>query len=221
MSFGRNRLTVLVLWALGCSLAEADQPSVVWENTKITLTPAEGARTVAGEYRFINVSQKTLAMKSITPSCDCLRAVSDKQEYGKGETGVIRVDYALSGAEQSTSRTVKVDFGTAGGSHDLKAVLDMREPVRVAPRTVQWRIGEPAQAKRFTVSISDPAKVWLKSVQCVDSLFEVTLVPSEQPQVFYIDAKPVSTAQLAQATIRLNTQVGSKPLVLVMTAGIR
>ena len=73
----------------------------------------------------------------------------------------------------------------------------------------------------FTIKVDDPAHATVTEATCVDPRFIPFLEPTAQPGTYRLRVLVTDSSTPAQATIRIATQLGERPLVSVVTVGIK
>jgi hypothetical protein len=83
-----------------------------------------------------------------------------------------------------------------------------------------WAVGESPEPKRFEIGV-DQAMATLTGVQCAQSEFVVQLERVEGTNQYAVVVTPLSTAQVKQATIRLQAMVDHKPRVYALYTAVK
>ncbi len=100
-------------------------------------------------------------------------------------------------------------------------VVDIPEPVAIRPAALFWTQGAVPEEKSFTIKVDDPAHATVTEATCVDPRFIPFLEPTAQPGTYRLRVLVTDSSTPAQATIRIATQLGERPLISVVTVGIK
>lgn len=88
-----------IIFALGCqgntvfSNANENQPDIQFEERVYDFGIAGQEKTIACEFRFVNVGQETLVIESVKTSCGCLAILIPSKEIPVDADGVIKVSF--------------------------------------------------------------------------------------------------------------------------------
>jgi hypothetical protein len=193
-----------------------------WTTTTVEMKAAAGQTVAEAAFPFRNAGPTTVWIDAVRPDCDCVSARTAKPDYAAGEEGEVRVAFALAGRSGLQEKTVAVTT-----TDDLKKPVRLTlhvliaEPVAIAPRSLFWAVGGPADEKAITITLAEPAKTTLGEVQCSSSAFAARLESGDKPGAYRLCLKPADTRQIAQATIRLNVIVAGRPQVFVLWAAVK
>jgi hypothetical protein len=207
-------LTALV--GVGCAAV------VSWSGTAAELRVTPGPEKTVAEFVFRNSGSQPLHFTSLRPSCDGLSAAVSKESFAPGEMGPVRVEFTVGGrsGRQVKSVTVTTD-DPADQPVTLLLVVDIPEPVAIRPAALFWTQGAVPEEKSFTIKVDGPAHATVTEATCVAPRFIPFLEPTAQVGTNRLRVRVTDSSTPAQATIRITTQLGERPLVSVVTVGIK
>ncbi len=176
---------------------------------------------VSLEFPFRNTGAQPVRVVRIQPSCDCLAASAEPESVAPGGAGKIAVTFTLGGRSGRQEKSVNVFFADEPERPvELRLVVDIPEPVAIAPRFVFWRVGEAPEAKVFAITLADAADQ-LGEIGCAEAGFAVRLEPTLDPRRWRAVVQPVDTARPRQAVVRLTASVGGQRRVFVLHAAVK
>jgi hypothetical protein len=214
----------LPLWAatLTALVGVVCEAAVSWSGMAAELRVAPGQEKTVAEFAFRNSGSQPLHFTSLRPSCDCLSAAVSKESFAPGETGTVRVEFTVGGrlGRQQKSVTVTTD-APADQPVTLLLVVDIPEPVAIRPTALFWSKDAVPEEKSFTIKVDDPAHATVTEATCVDPRFIPLLEPTAQRGTYRLRVLVTDSSTPAQATIRIATQLGERPLISVVTVGIK
>ncbi len=100
-------------------------------------------------------------------------------------------------------------------------VGDIPEPVAIRPTALFWTKGAVPEEKSCTIKADGPAHATATEATCVDPRFIPRLEPTAQPGTYRLGVFVNDSSTPAHATIRITTQLGARPLVSVVTVGLK
>jgi hypothetical protein len=103
----------------------------------------------------------------------------------------------------------------------LLLVGDIPEPVAIRPTALFWTKGAVPEEKSCTIKADGPAHSTATEATCVDPRVIPVLEPPAQPDPYRRRVFVNDSSTPAQATIRLSTPLGERPLLSVVTVGLK
>lgn len=123
-----------------------------WDVRERTLEPKVGEGAVTAEYTFVNRTDHSITIKSLTASCDCTLVSLSKKIYKPGEGGTIVATFTVGDRQGLQNKTILV---TTSDEAEQNVLLQMRVklPVVVASfsEMVLWKRGEAAEQKVISI----------------------------------------------------------------------
>jgi hypothetical protein len=123
------RKTFLILLV---SASAAVAQALQWEQPQITIDTVDGGEPVTVEFRFKNISDKTVTVRQGASSCSCVATAPPKTEFAPGESGVIPFKYKP--GRRIGQRAYKIYISTdEKGAPPYRLVLVVNESAKPAP----------------------------------------------------------------------------------------
>jgi len=198
------------------------EAAVSWSGTAAELRIAPSQEKTVAEFAFRYSGTQPLHFASLRPTGDGLSAAVSKESFAPGQTGTVRVEFTLGGRSGRQEKSVTV---TAKDPADqpvtLWLVVDTPEPGAMDPTALCWTKGAVPEEKSFTIKGDGPAHASVTEATCVDPRFIPLLARTAQAGTDRLRVLVTDSSTPAQATIRITTQVGARPLVSVVTVGIK
>jgi len=214
-------LPVLVA-ALTVLVGVVCEAAVSWAGTAAELTVAAGQEKTVAEFAFRNSGTQPLRFTSLRPSCDCLSAEASKTSFAPGETGTVRVEFTVGGRQGRQEKFVTVTTDDpAEKPVSLLVVVEIPEPVAMQPRQLFWAKGAAVTEKTVAIGLAQPGKDSRVEAQCADERFTVTVEPAPGAGAYRLRVRPVTTSDLAQATVRVTVWIEGHPQVSAITVGVK
>ena len=215
-------ILIIGLAALIALLGVDCAAAVSWAGTAAELRVAPGQEKAVAEFAFRNLGQQPLRFTSLRPSCDCLTAAASKEVFAPGERGTVRVEFTVGGRSGRQEKYVMVTTDDpAEKPVSLLVVIEISEPVAMQPRQLLWEKGAAAAEQTVAIRLADPGKAARVEAQCADERFTVAVEPAKGAGAYRLRARPVTTAELAQATVRITVWIDGHPQVSVLGLGVR
>jgi hypothetical protein len=202
----------------GMSLATPCWAGIVWSATRLRLARDAAHGSAVGTFVFRNSGNRSLRVKTVTPSCDCVVTRLDKELLAPGEAGELRVTLAVHGEDGHEERTISVVTDDASTATVLRVEYEGSSPVIFSANALVWPCGGAAEPKTVEVTASSEASI--RGVQSVDSFFDAEL-DHVSNGIYRVRVKPRNTATPVQTTLRVNAMVGTTPKVFVVYAAVK
>lgn len=187
---------------------------LVWENTSLHFEPEPQAASVKGEFRFTNKGDYAIRVLSIKPSCGCTTASLEKRLYQPGESGSIAATFNLSASPGDVDKTISVwTDDKAGETVKLKIGATVKEYVRVTPRNLLWREGNPLEAKSIDIKVVHDEPINVSMGEPDNDEFEVKFETLKAGRSYRITAVPRDTTERHRARLPIVTDFpAAKPM---------
>jgi hypothetical protein len=177
-----------------------------WEKTVQRFQRVPDDKALEARYPFRNIGSAPLTIKSLRSSCGCTTAKLDKKTYAPGEQGEVVLRFTFGDRKGALLKGVTVTTDEKGAEPVvLKLIVDIHDPVTVAPGLVFWRIGEAATAKTVQLSAEAAQPVRIKSVVSSSPNFTATLQTVQPGLQYAVAIVPSATAQKGTAEITVQT----------------
>lgn len=202
--------TVAVLLTLATPATALD-----WGSTTQTVATAPFQLTQEAAFAFRNRSDRPVAIREVRTNCDCLEAGSEKKVYGPGEAGEIRARFTVGDRLGLYERVITVVTDEPGDPVRLMLRIEVPEIATAAPRSVTWKMGEPAAEKMVELKVAPGLEIIFADAQATNDAFTVRLEVVKAGQHYRLRLKPRNPAQPASAAIRISGKEKSGRAVVV------
>jgi hypothetical protein len=195
-------LPVLFLFLLG---VRADA-QIKWDHPVQEFHRVPEDKEIYAHYTFQNTGTAPVTIKSLRSSCGCTTARLDKKTYAPGETGEVVVHFTFGDRKGLLRKTVTAttDDKTAEPVV-LNLLLNIHDPVTIAPALVYWKTGEPPAAKTVQFTVEPSQHVHIKSVTSSNPRLPAKLETTKAGEQYAISVLPADTAQKESAEINVQT----------------
>lgn len=172
----------------------------------IELKPKPEDETVTTDFVFHNKGNKPVKVLKIDSACSCLSASLDKAVYQPGEKGVGKAEFKLSSFTGRHEKTVHVQTDDPQQSEwVITFMIEIPEIVKIEPKTLQWWIGDAAEAKtsKVTITGADPMKIL--NITSTREQVEFSWKEITPGKEYEITVKPRSTAEVMLGALKIET----------------
>jgi len=174
-----------------------------WKDTAREARAAPFAETVDLVYEFRNAGSRPVTVADVQTSCHCISAAPDKRVYQPGETGRITAHFVVADRFGLYERTISVASDDAPEPMQLTARIEVPDIAVVAPRSLEWRLGAPADEQVVDVRAAGDLRIDFATATPTNGAFTVRLEPIESGRLYRLHIRPASTAAVANAAIRV------------------
>ncbi len=196
----------LLLTLLFLSLHGTAQAQLRWDKTEQEAALGLRDEGVVRDFTFQNIGKKPVTILSVQSSCDCTVGKLDKKTFAPGEKGALHVHFTVRGqpGEQEKNLVVKTD-AASDALHWLTFRVNVPPLATLAPDRPVWTVGQSAAEKTVTITFAPGTNATITDVKASSNLFDVTLREVKKGAVYQLRVKPRSTANAANASVRLET----------------
>jgi len=169
-------------------------------------------KTITREYRFQNISSKTVTITQADAGCSCLAAevAGGKLEYAAGEEGVLRATFEIGNLQGLVEKTIHIWLeGDAEESPSSSVQLQVSIPViiNLEPKTVNWVSGEDVAPKLIDVKIEHDKPAHVTKTESSNEMFSTKILTVEKGKHYQIEVTPKGTEQVGLSIIRIETDL--------------
>ncbi len=194
-------------------------PALEWKTQTLTFTTAPFQTTQDAVFEFTNTGSKPVTILDVESNCDCLDAAADRKTYPPGATGTIKTRFTIGDRLGLYERRIKLVTDESPEPVRLLVRVEVPEIVNLSPRSVAWKLHEPAAEKAVDVEVAPGVKIHFTRVQPTTGDFTARLEILEAGRRYRIHLKPPATTQPANAAFRLFGQSDSGRDVIVSAYG--
>jgi hypothetical protein len=174
-----------ILCILFASAALVRGDGLRFGSERVVVKAAPDEDLVRAEFSFANRGKGEARILSIVSGCQCLEADAPEGPIAAGAEGKV-VGLFKIGAYQG--------------------MVEKQMAARVVePGTLTWDVGTARDPKEFTLKITWPDKVNLKSIECSREEFDITSRVIEDGKEYRITVTPKTTAQPLLGLVQFRT----------------
>lgn len=221
MKTGTVSLILSILLSVGSARAE-----LKWEQMQIELHPAVGDKEAVGHFKYKNVGNAPVTIKSVHTSCGCTAAQSQKDALAPGATGEVTATFKI--GDRTGTQVKGVTVETDDPTHPTVALVlttVIAESLEIQPSLVFWKTGEEPKAKSVSakagkdfavkeIKITPASPDFETKVKKVsDSEFKIDVLPRDttRPSVAVFTLRADNSPKLFRFTARVAGPAVSKP----------
>ncbi|MES2595075.1 MAG: DUF1573 domain-containing protein [Verrucomicrobiota bacterium] len=195
--------TFLCLSALMLSSACAD---LVTDAAIIELKPKPEDETATTDFVFHNKGSKPVKVLKIDSACSCLNASLDKAVYQPGEKGVGKAEFKLSSFTGRHEKSVHVQTDDPQQTEwVITFMIEIPEIVKIEPKTLQWWIGDPLEAKTSKVTITGEDPMKILNITSTREQVEFSWKEITPGKEYEVTVKPRSTTEVMLGALKIET----------------
>lgn len=181
-----------------------------WEQLQIELHPAVGDKEAVGHFKYKNVGNAAVTIKSVHTSCGCTAAQSQKDPIAPGQTGEVTATFKI--GDRTGTQVKGVTVETDDPAHPnvglvLKTVIP--QSFEVQPTLVFWKVGDEPKAKSVSAKTGKDFPVKEIKITPASSDFE-TQVTKVSAGEFKIDVRPRDTTRPTAAVFSIQGDNSTK-----------
>ena len=196
--FRINLLLLLVLLGAGPLRA------LEWQNPVIEARAEPFQKTLTLVFQFKNAGARPVHLLDLQPSCSCLEATSDKKVYAAGESGSVTAVFSAAETPGIYERHIRVVTDVSTPPENLTVRIEIPELATLVPRSVEWRLGEPAAEKNIELRAEGSLQIAFTQATPTNDSFAVHLEAVVPDRVYRLTLTPRNTDAVANAAIRIS-----------------
>jgi len=197
------------------SLATLPAFALDWKTQHLSLTAVPLQHQVEAEFPFTNAGDKTVTIKSVDTSCDCLEAVPSAQTFAPGEHGSIKARFNLRGAFGVLQRMIVVSTDDGQPATLLTVELTVPEIATLTPRAVEWKVNAPATEATIDIVSAAGVELDIRTVKPTSNAFRHRLEVIEPGRHFRLLITPADMTKSANAAFRVYARAANGEEVVV------
>jgi hypothetical protein len=175
-----------------------------WKSTHQTVKAEPLQSTADTTFVFTNRSDKPVTILSVNTSCDCLDAEPSEKVIAPGASGSVRARFTVSDRSGVYQRVISVVTDESAVPIALTAELNVPEIATLTPRSLEWPLRGPAEAKTVEITITDSVSLTLGDVRSTSDAFTTRLETLEAGRRYRLHLTPASTTQPVSAAFRIH-----------------
>ncbi|MDP7396407.1 MAG: DUF1573 domain-containing protein [Lentisphaeria bacterium] len=181
-----------VLIITGLLLAGGVVAQLQFESTELELRGLPNDTTLSGAYRFTNIGETEITVKTVKTSCGCTTTGLDKKTYAPGESGEISATIKVREGVSEKKITVTTDEPSKETTTLIIRGIVPRY-VDIDPPYVKWQVGDSAKRKKIRLKFLTDADINITSVTANKDAFEYELLTLKAGRHYELLVTPVST----------------------------
>ena len=186
-------------------LARAD---LKWQATRLEFHPALTDKEVKGEFTFTNDGNQPVIIDSVDTGCGCTSATLARTTYQPGETGTIDVIFHLGERTGFQDKPIRVNIHGAKDPVILTMATYIPELMKIQPRYVFWRQGDPPQPHIIKLTVPPGMKVSTVHAFSPNPKFKATIQTIHEGSFYLLTVTPVDTAGDSTTTLAIEAIAG-------------
>lgn len=145
-------------------------------------------------------------IESVTTSCGCISADTDKKVYQPGETGEVKAVFKLGSFEGEVVKSLQVlsDDPTAR-SRQLQVKISIPKVFELTPEMTTWTTGDEPVAKTVTVKILGDNPIEITGVTSSREAVKAEVKEVTKGREYEVTIKPDSTEKNMLGVLKLST----------------
>jgi len=172
----------------------------------IELKPKPEDESVTTSFVFHNKGTKPVKVLSIDSACSCLSAALDKAVYEPGEKGTGTAEFKVSSFTGRHEKSVHVQTDDPAQSDwVITFVLEVPEVIKIEPKTLQWWLGDEAQAKTTKVTMLGDRPLIIKGITSTRENVEFSWKEITPGREYEVTVKPKNTTEVMLGALKIET----------------
>lgn len=194
--------------ALLVAACAASASALEWKTQHLKVQAAPLQRHAEAAFEFANRGDKVVTIRSVDTSCDCLEAAPSARTIAPGASGTINARFTVGDRFGSYQRTIIVSTDEPGEAVALTVELEVPEVATLSPRSLEWKISEPATEKTVEITVTPGVDLSINSAQGTSEAFDYRLETVAAGKRYLLHVTPKSTNAVANAAFRLFAKAG-------------
>ena len=196
-----------ILCLLFATVAIARGDGLRFGSERVVVKAAPDQDVVSAEFTFTNKGKGDARILSIVSGCQCLEADAPDGPIAAGSEGKVVGLFKIGAYQGLVEKQMAARVRDDAGERDVVLTVAVEVPtvISVEPGTLTWEVGAAPAPKEFTLKITWPEKVNLKSIECSRDEFELTSRVIEDGKEYRITVTPKTTAQPLLGLVQFRT----------------
>jgi len=199
-----------LLAAIALALAPAAQAGLEFVNPKIEAHAAADAEKVMALFSFENTGSETLTIDRYESGCSCLgvEVSGGKMKYAPGEKGELRATFDVGNFRGEVDKPIQVWLkGDAPESPSIGLNVKVFVPVlvEIQPKTLHWKVGEPAEAKTFRLTVLNKEPIKVIGASGGAGRYEVKLITIKEGETYDVQVTPLNLKEGGLGMFQIET----------------
>lgn len=194
---------MLLFVACGSAVFAKDELSFEKKAAEVKVAPEQDLITVV--FPFKNTSDKVVKLGKIESTCDCTNAVyrGSRKSLAPGERGEVEAVMKTGTFSGVVEKGLIVN--AEGSRYNLTIKADIPEVVKIQPRKLQWKKGQPGGAKEIVIKLDPKAGIRLTDVSLEGDDFDYEPVTVKASSEYKVVVTPKSTEKTGSSPLWILT----------------
>ncbi len=167
-----------------------------FESERQTFKSEIGATKQDAVFKFRNTGTETVSILEVKASCGCTTTALEKKEYAPGENGEIKATFNFGEREGRQMKTIHVTTSDpAQASIELQMTVDIPQMLTIDNRMVQWKVGDPLESKKVTITVVGEQPIHVKQLVNRDKVFQTELKEVDPGRRYEVVITPTATGE--------------------------
>ncbi|MFM7181696.1 MAG: DUF1573 domain-containing protein [Verrucomicrobiales bacterium] len=198
-------ISIICLFLGAASLVRAE--GLVFGSERVVVKATPDQDVVRAEFSFTNKGKGEAIVLSVVSGCQCLEADAPEGPIPAGAEGKVVGFFKIGAYQGLIEKQMAARVRDDNGERDILLTVAVEVPtvIVVEPGTLTWDVGAAPNPKEFTLKITWPEKVNLKSIECSREEFVLTSRVIEDGKEYRITVTPKTTAQPLLGLVQFRT----------------
>ena len=184
----------------------AARGDLTWQTTRLEFHPAVSDREVKAEFQFTNEGTQPVSIDSVTPGCGCTTTALDKLTYQPGEKGSVKAIFHIGERTGFQDKVIRVNIHGIKDPVVLTMATWIPELMRIEPRYLFWRAGEPPVPRIIKLTVLPAARLARLHVISTNPKFKATIQTLHEGRAYLLVVTPADTVGDASAVFAIEAQ---------------
>lgn len=172
----------------------------------IEVKPKPEDESITVDFVFHNNGKKAVKVLGIESACSCLSASLDKAVYQPGEKGTGKAEFKVSSFVGRQEKSVHVTTDDpAQPEWVIPFAMDVPAFVEIEPKTLQWWLGDPVEAKTCVVRMTGTDPLKIVKITSTRERVEFSMKELKPGREYEITVKPADTKEVMLGALKIET----------------
>jgi hypothetical protein len=185
---------------LASAAARAD---LKWDTTRLEFHPALTDQEVKAQFPFTNAGTGPVTIDAVESGCGCTTTTLDKLTYQPGEKGSVQALFHIGERTGFQDKIIRVRIHGVRDPVILSMATFIPELMKIEPRFVFWRVGDPPEPRTIKLTVQPEAKLAHLHVISTNPKFKTTLETLREGSAYRLVVTPTDTATNGSAQLAI------------------
>ncbi len=174
-----------------------------WKAVTVSVSTVPFQATQDVVFEFKNIGVTPVRILDVQTNCDCLAADPDRKTYAPGARGTIKASFTIGDRAGPYERIITVVTDDSPAPARLTVRIEVPEIALLAPRSVAWKVNDPAVEKTVEVTAHAGLEITFAEAVATNGDFTASLETVAAGRHYRLHVTPRGTARPASAAIRV------------------